>query len=87
MTEMVEEQTDMIGQNLAVGDVVAVPETKTRLGVGTVNKLTPKGAKIDLLYEFGEGEMREYEVYRRSDGIVKINPEEAFYLRMAGKVK
>jgi hypothetical protein len=74
-------QKDKIGQDLAPGDIVAVPNSKTDLKLGRVIKLTPKGAKIDVK-KYSTGTV---ESFKPVNAIIKINPEDALLMVLSGE--
>lgn len=74
-------QKDKIGQDLAPGDIVAVPNSKTNLKLGRIIKLTPKGAKIDVK----KYDTATVEMFKPTNAIIKINPEDAVLIILRGE--
>jgi hypothetical protein len=85
------EQTDKLGQTLEVGDIVIVPESTTTLEFGKITKLTPKGARVDILRASTNSQTKQQTKWvqnkvKRADAIIKVNPSDAMYLKLKGDI-
>lgn len=83
------EQTDKLGQPLAVGDIVIVPDSITTLEFGKITKLTPKGARVGITRVTTHWQTKQKttiveDKVKRANAIVKVEPETAMYLKLQG---